>query len=173
MVLRLMVFLVGLVAAPQRGAVAHLELFITSDCPIANYYAPTIQQLCRDGGRKGLSCTLVYEDLEFDDGRLRAHLSEYGYRDIAATIDRDRSIARRAGATITPQAVLWDSQGKVRYRGRIDNRYESLGKPRRVITDRTLENAVHAVLAGRAVASPEAPALGCHIVFPSRGSTRP
>ncbi|HEU4694041.1 MAG TPA: hypothetical protein VFS23_37000, partial [Vicinamibacterales bacterium] len=122
---------------------------------------------------KGLSCTLVYEDVDFDDGRLRTHLTEYGYRDIPATIDRDRSIARRAGATITPQAVLWDSQGNRRYRGRIDNRYESLGKPRRVVTDRTLEHAVNAVLAGNTVASPETPALGCHIVFPARGSKRP
>ena len=173
MTFRLILVLVGLVAAPQRGAVAHLELFITSDCPISNYYAPTIQQLCRDAGRNGMSCTLVYEDVDFDDGRLRAHLSEYGYRDIQATVDRDRSIARRAGATVTPQAVLWDSQGNVRYRGRIDNRYASLGKPRRVVTDRTLENAVDAVLAGRAVAVPETPALGCHIVFPARGSKRP
>ena len=162
--------LLALIAAPGRGAGARLELFITSDCPIANYYAPTIQQLCRDAGPKGLSCTLVYEDVDFDDGRLRAHLSEYGYRDIPARIDRDRSIARRAGATVTPQAVVWDSQGNVRYRGRIDNRYESLGKPRRVVTDRTLENAVDAVLGGRAVASPETPALGCHIVFPATGS---
>jgi hypothetical protein len=172
MAFRLILVLVGLIAAPQRGA-THLYLFITSDCPISNYYAPTIQELCRDAGRKGLSCTLVYEDVDFDDVRLRAHLSEYGYRDIPATIDRDRSIARRAGATITPQAVLWDSQGNRRYRGRIDNRYESLGKPRRVVTDRTLENAVNAVLAGKAVSSPEAPALGCHIVFPSRRSTHP
>ena len=173
MTLRLILVLVALIAAPRRGGGAHLELFITSDCPISNYYAPTIQQLCRDAGRKGLSCTLVYEDVDFDDGRLRTHLSEYGYRDIPAMIDRDRSIARRAGATITPQAVLRDSQGNVRYRGRIDNRYEYLGKPRRVVTDRTLENAVNAVLAGKAVASPETPALGCHIVFPSPGSTHP
>ena len=172
MAVHLILVLVGLIAAPQRGAVAHLEIFITSDCPISNYYAPTIQQLCRDAGRKGLSCTLVYEDVDFNDARLRAHLSEYGYRDIPARIDQDRSIARRAGATVTPQAVLWDSQGNVRYRGRIDNRYESLGKPRRVVTDRPLENAVDAVLAGRAVASPDTPALGCYIVFPARG-TRP
>ena len=162
---RLILVLIALMALPQRAG-TQLYLFVTSDCPISNYYAPTIQQLCRDAGKRGLSCTLVYEDLDFDDVRLRAHLSEYGYRDITATIDRDRSIARRAGATVTPQAVLWDSQGTIRYRGRIDNRYESLGRPRRVVTDRTLENAVDAVLAGRAVAAAETPALGCHIVFP-------
>ena len=170
MTLRLVLVLVALITAPQRSG--RVDLFITSDCPISNYYAPTIQQLCRDAGRKGLSCRLVYEDVDFDDARMRSHLSAYGYSDIPATIDRDRSIARRAGATVTPQAVLWDSHGNVRYRGRIDNRYESLGKPRRVVTERTLQNAIDAVLAGKAVNPSAAPALGCTIVFPSRGSTR-
>ena len=141
---------------------ATLLLFVTSDCPISNFYAPEIQQLCAEYGRKGIACTLIYEDVGIDDAGIRKHLAEYGYHDMSTAIDRDRSIARRAGASITPQAVLLvDDQ--VRYRGRIDNRYEAFGKPRRVVTARDLRDALEAVLAGRPVPNPETPALGCTI----------
>src|SRR5688500_8722590 len=109
---------------------AHVAIFVTSDCPISNYYAPAVQRLCGDYERRGLTCTLVYEDVDFDEAQMRAHMAEYGYGRLSAAIDHDRGIARRAGATVTPQVVLTDHQGRMRYRGRIDNRYESFGRPR-------------------------------------------
>jgi len=148
------------------SAPAHLMIFVTSDCPLSNYYAPEIQEICAGYRAKGLTCTLVYEDVGLGEARMRAHLAEYRYRDIPAVIDRDRSIARRAGATVTPQVVLWDGNDRRRYRGRIDNRYEAFGKPRRVVTERNLREAIDAVLDGKPVPTPETPALGCHIVSP-------
>jgi hypothetical protein len=144
---------------------ATLLFFVTSDCPIANFYAPEIQKLCAEYGKKGVSCTLVYEDVGLDEAGMRRHLVEYGYARIASAIDRDRSTARRFGATVTPQAVVV-VDGEVRYRGRIDNRYEAFGKPRRVVTAHDLRDALDAVLAGRSIANPETPALGCTIVPP-------
>lgn len=79
-------------------------------------------------------------------------------------IDRDRTIAGRAKASVTPEAVLVDARGEIRYRGRIDNRYVDLGKPRRVVTVHDLREALDAVLAGKPVPHPETTALGCHIV---------
>lgn len=155
------------------SATAHLTVFVTSDCPISNYYAPEIQEVCAGYRAKGLTCTLVYEDVALGEERMRAHLAEYGYRDVPAVIDRDRAIARRAGAIVTPQAVVMDQDGRIRYRGRIDNRYESLGRPRRVVTERNLRDAIDAVLGGRSVPKPETPALGCHIVSPEFERKRP
>jgi hypothetical protein len=154
--------LAALLTVPPDHA-ARLLVFVTSDCPISNYYATQIQDLCSSNRPRGLTCMLVYEDAGFDEARMRAHLEEYGYRDIDAVLDRDRAIARRAGATVTPQAVLSDADGRMRYRGRIDNRYEAFGKPRRVVTRHDLRDAVDAVLRGRPVRTPETPALGCFI----------
>ena len=71
-----------------------------------------------------------------------------------------------AGATVTPTAVVLDREGAVRYRGRIDDFYAALGKPRRQATTHELRDALDAVLAGKPVAVPEAKALGCYIVSP-------
>src|SRR5688572_13960488 len=77
--------------APEGSASA--IFFVATDCPISNWYAPTIQQVCRDFAARGVDCTLVYEDVDLGaapaalDGELRTHLPEYRYRTITATLD--------------------------------------------------------------------------------------
>jgi AhpC/TSA family protein len=141
-----------------------VQFFISSDCPISNSYAPEIQRLCGDYGKKGVSCSLVYEDVGLDATSMRKHLNEYRYDGMPAVIDSNRKIANRAKATVTPEAVVIDTKGDIRYRGRIDNFYAALGKPRQQVTAHDLRDALDAVLAGRAVPNPETKALGCYIV---------
>jgi hypothetical protein len=138
--------------------------FVCTDCPVSNFYAPEIQRICRDFRAGGVACALVYEDIKVDASTVRRHLAEYGYRDIPAAIDTDRAIAMRAGATVTPEAVVVDQRGKVRYRGRIDNFYATLGRPRREVTEHNVRDALDAVLAGKPVPAAETKALGCYIV---------
>jgi hypothetical protein len=144
---------------------ANVLVFVTSDCPISNGYAPEIQRLCSDYRKKGVACTLVYEDASIDVAGLRAHREAYRYRDIPAVIDTGHEIASRAKVTTTPEVAVIGAAGAVKYRGRIDNKYERLGQPRRVITVHDLRDAIDAVLAGRAVAHPETQAIGCLIPF--------
>lgn len=145
------------------AGVPHVLFFVSSDCPISNGYAPDVQRLCAQYGPRGVRCSLVYEDLDIDATAVRKHLDEYRYRGMSAAIDRDRTIAGRARASVTPEAVLIDARGEIRYRGRIDNRYADLGKRRRVVTVHDLREALDAVLAGKRVPHPETTALGCHI----------
>jgi hypothetical protein len=147
------------------GAAAVL-FFISTDCPVSNGYAPEIQRICAAYRRKGVSCTLVYEDVDLKPVAVERHLSEFGYSAMPALIDASRTIARRARATVTPEAVLVDARGAIRYRGRINNFYAALGKPRRQVTENNLVDALDAVLDGRIVSVPETKPLGCFIVDP-------
>jgi hypothetical protein len=63
--------------------------------------------------------------------------------------------------TVTPEAVLLDDRGRVRYRGRIDDQFAA--RQRRNAAPRTheLRDAIAAVLAGREVAEPHVEAVGC------------
>ena len=115
---------------------------------------------------------MMYEDVDVKAPAARKHLNEYGYRGIPAAIDGDRRIANRAKATVTPQAVVIDSNGEIRYRGRIDNFYAALGKPRQQVTVHDLRDALDALLTGRPVSNPETKALGCYIVPPDVLRTR-
>ena len=156
--------LAGGVSAQNRDVI--LFLFVQTDCPISNSYAPEIQRICKAYKSKGVNCSLAYEDVRMDLPGLRKHMNDYSYNGIPAVIDSDRAIADKVGATITPQAIVVDSRGAVRYRGRIDNLYASLGKPRRNVTEHDLTDALDAILAGKPVPKPETEALGCFITRP-------
>jgi len=142
---------------------ANVLVFVSRDCPISNGYAPEIQRICADGRGAGVTCALVYEDVSIDTAAVRSHRDQYRYRDMPAVIDADGAIARRAKATVTPQAVVVDRAGVVKYRGRIDNQYAALGQPRRVVTVHDLGDAIAAVIAGRPIVQAETEAVGCFI----------
>jgi hypothetical protein len=150
----------------QPAARASVLFFVCTDCPVSNSYAPEIQRICNDYASKGVTCWLVYEDVDARIDAVRRHLEEYGYKGIAAVIDTQRNISNRAKATVTPEAVIVDHRGELRYRGRIDNFYAALGKPRREATEHDVRDALDAVLAGRPVAHLETKAWGCYIVDP-------
>src|SRR5690242_16867373 len=105
------------------GGRASVVFFVATDCPVSNAYAPEIQRVCREYGPRGVGCSLIYEDIDNGtpqllDRQVRSHLHEYGYGDLDAAIDRSRSAAMAAKATITPTAVIVDRDGGIRYRGR-------------------------------------------------------
>ena len=152
---------------------AGVVFFVATDCPVSNSYAPEIQRVCREYGPRGVGCSLIYEDVDVHptsahlDQQVRAHLREYSYAGVPAAVDRDRTIATAAKATITPLAVVVDRSGDIRYRGRIDNLYAALGKRRQQVTRHDLREALDAVLSGGKVPNPETEALGCYITDPA------
>jgi hypothetical protein len=78
-------------------------------------------------------------------------------------MDSHQVLARQAGALGTPEAVILSPDGKVLYRGRIDDRFASFGKTRLHVDQHDLRDALDEVLAGEPVAHPYAPSLGCAI----------
>ncbi len=156
-------------AAFTPAGKASVVFFIQTDCPISNSYAPEIQRICKAYAAKGVACSLAYEDVKVDAAAVRKHMSDFAYQGIPAAIDSTRAVADRARATITPQAVVVDARGDIRYRGRIDNFYAALGKPRQHVTERDLVDALYAIVAGKPVARAETEALGCFITRPEKG----
>jgi hypothetical protein len=143
-----------------------IVFFLSTECPISRFYAPEIQRICSTYQPRGVTCTLAFEDLPLEPSALRKHLVEFGYRGIPAEVDETGDIAKTAGAFVTPTAVILDKAGVIRYRGRIDNFYADLGKPRRQATTHDLTDALDAVSAGRPVTNAETKAIGCFITSP-------
>ncbi len=136
-------------------------IFVRTDCPISNRYAPTIQSLAaKYAGRVGF--WLVYPSKSDTDQIIAAKLLEFGYK-LPWMHDTDLKLVAKAKATITPEAGLFDASGQLRYHGRIDDLYVSLGRTRRSPTKNDLDDAVAAVLAGTSVKNDSAPAVGCYI----------
>ncbi|MCA9188723.1 MAG: redoxin domain-containing protein [Pirellulaceae bacterium] len=137
-------------------------IFITTDCPIANSYHPTIEKLRRDYAGQDCQIVLVHEQPGTTTEAALTHAKDYA---IAAPIllDKDHAIARSVGATVTPEAVVVDGQGMIRYRGRIDDRYATFGKKRPQATRHDLQDAMVAALQGKQITPTETKAVGCLI----------
>jgi hypothetical protein len=78
-------------------------------------------------------------------------------------LDPDQILVRLAGATVAPQAVILSTEGKVLYRGRIDNRVEDFGSQRPEATVHDLRDGLDAVLGGRPPRVQFTRAIGCAI----------
>ena len=78
---------------------------------------------------------------------------------IAVLLDQDGTIAQNLGATHTPSIFILDRGSIVRYQGALDNNKRA-GESGRIAY---AEEALDAILAGRAVALPETRAFGCSI----------
>jgi hypothetical protein len=136
-------------------------LFVRTDCPVANRYAPKITKLSEEF-RGRVRFWLIYPDAAEQPSRIRAHLREYHY-DIQALRDVKHELVDSARATITPEAAVFDGTGKLAYHGRIDNWYQDFGRSRPVATTHELEDAIRAVLDSRPPTSDHANAVGCYI----------
>jgi hypothetical protein len=146
--------------APAHGVAATVLVFTTTDCPIANRYAPEIQRLAATYESRAVRFTLVYPVPGDTPEIVTAHREKFGYR-LAAVRDTAQELVRRAGAQVTPEAAVFDARGRVVYRGRIDDRYLDFGLDRPEPTSHDLERAIQDLLAGRPVAVPRTQAVGC------------
>ena len=145
--------------APAAGQ-AHVILFVMTDCPISNGYAPEIARLASEYQRKKVETFVAYVDPGATADRIRGHVADYFKgAPIRVVNDAKLQIAGAAGATITPAAALYTSQGRA-YRGRIDDLYVDIGRKRRAATTRDLRNALEAALARRPVPITETQAVG-------------
>ena len=92
----------------------------------------------------------------------RSHGDQFRYRDMPAVIDADGAIARRAKATVTPQAVVVDRAG-----GKVPRPHRQTIRRARQATPRghraRLGDAIAAVIAGRPIVQAETEAVGCFI----------
>ena len=136
-------------------------LFVRTDCPISNRYAPTIQKLIQEFHDRA-DFWLVYPDARESAAHIRAHLTHFHYS-IPALRDIRRGLVNRAKATITPETAVFDPSGKLVYHGRIDNWYEDFGRARPAATTHELEDAIRHTLDGKAMAPDHASAVGCYI----------
>ena len=149
-------------AAPA-GAKAIVFLFTSTDCPISNRYAPEVRRIVSTFTDRGVVFRLVYPDPAEQAAAIRAHMAAFGYEgSLQALRDPKLALVKYVHATVTPEAAVV-VDGRVAYRGRIDDRYVDLGLERPAPTTHDLADALTAVLGGRPVAHPATQAVGCFI----------
>jgi len=136
-------------------------IFLRTDCPISNRYAPTIQRLSAEYAGKTVFW-LIYPDRSESSAAIEQHLRDYGYK-LPALHDPQHSLVKLGQAQVTPEVAVFDAGGQLVYHGRIDNWYQDFGHSRSAPTTHELNDAVQAVLSGKTPQVTTASGVGCYI----------
>ena len=141
---------------------ATVLFFVATDCPIANRMAPELSRIVTKYKPRGIEFDFVYVDPSKTAQDVKRHLAEFklGGRGI---LDTKHAIVKSVGATVTPQAVVLGKNGKMLYRGRINDLFLEHGRSRNAAKSHDLRNALDQFLSGKTIKIPQTPALGCSI----------
>ncbi|MBZ5652865.1 MAG: redoxin domain-containing protein [Acidobacteriia bacterium] len=155
--------LTGKTVDPFRDASGKVVVlvFLRTDCPISNRYAPTIQELSARYSRQA-AFWLVYPDKKISAAVIRKYLQDYGYK-LPALRDPQRVLVAQGRVQVTPEVAVFDTRGRLAYHGRIDNWYEDFGRSRSAPTTHDLDDAIRATLSGKPPAAAVTDAVGCYI----------
>jgi thiol-disulfide isomerase/thioredoxin len=136
-------------------------IFVRTDCPVSNRYAPTIQALSAKYAGKAL-LLIVYPDKSETPAAVEKHLREYGYKN-AALRDTQHNLVKLSQVEITPEAAVFNGRGELIYHGRIDNWYKDFGHARSGPTTHELDEAIAAALVDGRRAPVSVGGVGCYI----------
>jgi hypothetical protein len=149
--------------ADSVGPKGLLVVFTCNHCPWARAWEDRLVALGNSYQGKGIGVVAVNSNdpAEFpEDGweqmQARAKSKGYGFPYV---VDATSGVARAFGASKTPEAYLFDREGRLVYTGAIDDNARDPG----AVREPYLKNALDAVVAGAPVRQPTTKALGCSI----------
>ena len=149
-----------------NGAKGAIVIFDCNTCPYSRAYNDRIIGLNKKYSEKGFPViTINANDPQMSPGDSYEDMVSQAKRkkyDFPYLVDESQAVARSFGATNTPHVFVLQKQGsdfKVAYIGTIDNNSRDASSA----TKKYVEDAVDALLAGKAVPTQSTKAIGCSI----------
>jgi peroxiredoxin len=141
-----------------------LVMFICNHCPFVQHIRGGLAEFGRDYGPRGLAIVAINSNdvaaYPADSPEKMALEAERAGYTFPYVYDATQEVARAYGAACTPDFFLFDRHRRLVYRGQFDDSRPGNDRP---VTGADLRRAADAVLAGRPVAGPQRPSIGCNI----------
>ena len=147
-----------------KSAPALLIMFICNHCPYVKHIQAGMTQMGKDFQAHGVAVVAISSNdvknyPEDSPEKMKQEAQSAGYT-FPYLYDESQSVARAYRAACTPDFFLFDGQGRLVYRGQMDEARRGSDLP---VTGKSLREAVDAVLGGKPVSSKQIPSLGCNI----------
>ena len=143
-------------------AAARVFVFVRTDCPLTNRYAPELNRIVQHFSSSSVVFWLVYPGARENEEDIKAQVRDFRLPGVPLR-DPQQELVKRARATTAPEAAVFDAQNRLRYHGRIDDRWVAFGKSRPEAQKHDLEDAIAALLHGKPIAEAETHAIGCSL----------
>ena len=154
---------------PDPSQRATIVVVLSTTCPISNGYLPLLNRLsaaCRVR-QVGLVGVLGEPGIDLDEAR--RHFADHAV-DFPVLPDESGDVRRQLEPTHVPEAFLFDRDGVLCYRGRIDDQYAEPGRKRAAAARRDLVEALDELLAGRPVSVSRTEPVGCLLEPPGQSN---
>jgi thiol-disulfide isomerase/thioredoxin len=142
---------------------AVLVMFICNHCPYVKHVLPEIGRLARDYVPRGVGVVAINSN---DTARYpqdappnMKRLAESEGWGFPFLLDGDQDVAKAFRAACTPDFFLFDADGRLAYRGQLDDSRPGGREP----DGADLRTAIDAVLAGEPPPAEQTPSVGCNI----------
>ncbi len=135
-------------------------VFLGQECPVSNQALPTLNALAAEFAQQGVTIVGAFVDGTADLPSLRQHVADYRIA-FPVVDDRAQRFAHRAGARLTPEAVVYNAAGVKVYSGRVDDRVGTLGAARPAAAHQDLRDVLLALTSGQPGPFPEKLGDGC------------
>jgi hypothetical protein len=147
-------------AEPPGGRVRAF-VFLSTGCPIARSYTPTLNKLA-ESLRQGAKAELfgVVSDRGVSRAEAQRHFTEFA-ASFPVLFDGSGLLSKELSPDVVPEAFVFDSSGAIAYRGAIDDAWGAIGRRRPQVRHHYLADAIDAVLGGDAPDPAQTPAVGC------------
>lgn len=147
------------------GKAGMLVVFTCNHCPFAKGWERRIANLANSYAKKGIGAILINANdpaKHEDDGfmEMQSRAKSLGLT-VPYVVDETSGVARAFGASVTPEAFLFDRDGRLAYHGAVDDNHKDAAK----VKQNYLRDALDAVVAGKPPAITESKSLGCGIKF--------
>jgi peroxiredoxin len=139
-----------------KGDKGTVFIFLSAQCPVVKGYVERIQAVAKDYSGKGVNFVGINSNSTEDLAWVKSN-AEANFK-FPVLIDSGNKVADKWGASVTPEVYFFDADGKLAYRGGIDN--DRRGDN---VTKNYLRDALDNALAGKAIAEKETNAFGCTI----------
>jgi len=151
--------------ASVAGKKGTLVVFTCDHCPWAKMWQTRVTEIGNAAGKAGIGMVAINSNDPTDypeDGMpgMKERAKQLGIK-FPYVVDATSDVARAFGATRTPEAFLFDAQGKLVYHGTVDDN----PKDASAVKDAWLKDAVNAVSTGKTVTTAETKAMGCSIKY--------
>ena len=145
----------------ERGL---LVAFLSNHCPFVKHVKAELIRFGEEYGARGLGIVAVMSnDIEKYPDDAPAKMAEQGYP-FPYLFDESQEVARAYRAACTPDFFLFDGEGALVYRGRLDASRPGNDRP---VNGEDLRAAADALLAGQPAPTPQTPSIGCSIKWKS------
>ena len=147
-----------------KDARAVLIIFMCNHCPFVKHIINELVKLIKEYQRKGVAAAgyqfkHVESHPEDSPEMMAKTVKEKGFT-FAYLYDETQEVAKAYKAACTPDFFLFDKDGKLVYRGQMDDSRPGNGVP---VTGKDLRAALDAVLKGGKVPAKQKPSMGCNI----------